>query len=166
MSKIYSIQDKITGFYVKDTDLHGHGARMIGTNNPTELYFYSRQLAEFRLLKVKKALLRDSYERDGWFYIKPNPSRFEIIEGEVKVLPDITEDCLYRIKDKQSGLYYWKQKKFHEVGRIYKSLQGCEPVVTKLTDTPKQNRDTNAKKVLYGKPECFNIEVEPCILEF
>lgn len=166
MSKIWTIRDTLTGHFVKDTDLHGGGSRIIGTNKPVELYFHSIDHAKMRLLKLQKALMKDNFERDDWFYIKPDPARFEVLEGKVKPLEKLYPDCFYRIKDVKSGLYYWKAKKFHEVGRIYKSLQGVEPVITLLTGTPKCNRDTTAKKMLFGKPASFNIEVEPCILEF
>lgn len=166
MNKIWSIRDEITGAFVKDTDLHNRANNIMGTNSPVDLYFHSLEHAEKRLEKLRKALLKESYETADWFKIKPQSNRFKIVEGKIKVLTKLNTGCFYRIKDTKTNTYYLKGGKFHETGRIYKSLSGVEPVVTRLTKTPKVNRTTKAKKMLFGKPESFGIEIEPCSLEF
>jgi hypothetical protein len=179
MNKIYAIRDKVTSKFVSDSDLHGNGTSVILVNTPVILYFDSIQAAKARLVKMQKNMYDEGPDWDTdeesamleesefeWVYMKPDPSRFEIVEVEVKVADTNHPRHYWRVKNTEINEYYKGLKKTTKIGKIYRTLSGAERVATAITKTPKRNRDTKAKKVLFGRPECANVELEPCILEY
>lgn len=79
----------------------------------------------------------------------------------------------FRVKDLATGLYYNKRAiwlyddngkynghtHWDQYGSIWNSRGPAESQVTALTKTFKHNRDTEAKMILYGSKETYNIRV-------
>lgn len=179
MSKIYCIRDILTGKFVAQSDLYGDGHNIVLCNNPVELYFESIEGAKARLKKMQAVMdqagpawdFEDISSMVGVFdrfyeTMKPSANRLEIVEGEVKIANTNNPRHYWRIKDTNKNEYFKTIKKTNNIGKIYRTLAGAEKVATAITRTPKNKRDTKAKKLLFGDPKCANVELEPCIVEF
>lgn len=93
--------------------------------------------------------------------------------------PKPKQEGSFRIKDTETGLYWSRNtiygfdilpdgtKKrnwshWHKTGSVYLKRGPAEIVVTKLTRTYKDNRDTQAKIILYGNKETARYMVVEC----